>query len=252
LCWQETKYDDLTLDHIVPKSLGGSRTILSCRRCNNDQGRDLDAHLSQHQKITDAIQGHGALKTKLYVNGREIVANLELGEGGMNFIVAGKATNPAAWKAVRDEFACGKVSTIDGTLFAGYRKNNFRTAVLRCAYLAVFEEFGYAYLQHEVVQVLRRRIARPTLRDPNLASLIFEAQNCRLPFDAQHYLVSGNVNGVSFYLAIIRARRATTKYFGAFLPIPGAKSGEFFDLMEKYAAEHNGESLTIPAGAISG
>jgi hypothetical protein len=252
LCWQETAYDDLTVEHIVPASVGGRQTTLTCRRCNNDHGCNLDAHLAQHQRITDALQGHGVLKTRLNINGHELAANLEWGEGYKHFHVVGKATDPAACDASQQEFAAGRVSTMNFTLLFDYIKNNFQTAVLRGAYLALFKCFGYEYVHHDIVQVIRRRITDPSLEHPRLASLILEARNFTPPYDAQHYVVPGNVNGVAFFLVIIRVRRVTTTYLGACLPVPGDRCDEFFDLMEQCAKEHNGKTLTIPTATMFG
>ncbi|MFC1588193.1 HNH endonuclease [Planctomycetota bacterium] len=250
LCWQETPYDDLTIEHVVPGSVGGKQTTLTCRRCNNDHGSDLDAHLAQYQRITDAFQGRDQLKTKLNINGHELVANLEWGDGHKHFHIVGKATNPAASDGLQQDFAASNVSTMNCTLFFDYIKNNFQTDVLRAAYLIIFKCFDYRYVHHEVVQAIRRRIADPSLEHPRLASLILEARNFKPPYDAQHHVVPGNVNGVEFFLVIIRVRRATTTYLGAYLPVPVDRSDEFFGLMELCAKEHNGEMLTIPTEAM--
>lgn len=252
LCWQETPYKDISLEHIVPDSVGGRQTTLTCRRCNNDHGRDLDSHLAQYQRIKDAFQGHGTLKTKLNVNGHEMIANLRWGDGQKNFHVIDKATNPVASDASQREFSDGKVSTIDFTIYLDYIKNNFQTAILRAAYLVLFKCYGYEYAHHEIVQVIRRRIADRALDHPSLASLIFEARNFTPPYDNQHYVVPGNVNGVEFFLVIIRVRRETTSYLGAYLPVPIGRCEEFFNLMELTAKEHNGETLTIPAAVMFG
>jgi len=250
LCWQETSYGDLTIEHIVPSSVGGKQTILTCRRCNNNQGRDLDSHLVQYQKIVDAFQGHGFLKTNLNIKDHKLVANLKWGNGYKHFRIVDKATNPAAREELQQEFADSNVSTMNCTLFFDYIKNNFQTAVLRAAYLIIFKCFGYEYACHEIVQVVRRRIANPSLEYPRLASLILEARNFNPPYDAQHYVIPGNVNGVEFFLVIIRVRRTTTTYLGAYLPVPVNRSDEFFDLMELCAKEHNGKTLTVPTTAM--
>ena len=252
LCWQETRFDRLTLEHIVPSAVGGTQTVLTCRGCNNDHGSDFDAHLAQHQSIVDAFRGHGTLRTKLNVNGHQLSANLEWGDGHKHFHVVGKATNPASSDAAEREFVSGKVFEIDLTLFFGYDKTRFQKAVLRAAYLILFKCFGYEYARHDVVQAIRRRITDPTLEHPRLASLIIEAKNFSPGNDRQHYIVPGNVNGVEFFLVIIRVRRSTTSYLGAYMPVPVARCNEFFDLMEQCAKEHNGETLTIPEGAIFG
>ena len=46
LCWQETRYEDLSHEHVVPGSVGGTCNTLTCRPCNNEHGSSLDSHLS--------------------------------------------------------------------------------------------------------------------------------------------------------------------------------------------------------------
>jgi hypothetical protein len=225
---------------------------LTCRRCNNDHGHNLDAHLIQYQRIKDAFHGDGTLKTKVNINGHEMIANLEWRDGRKNFHVVGKATNPAASDASRQEFKTGKVEKVNVTLYFEYIKDNFNAAVLRAAYLVLFKCFGYEYARHSVVETIRRRIANPSLEDPNLASLILEARNFTAPYDGQHFVVPGNVNGVEFLLVIIRIRRETTSYLGAYMPVPVDRCDEFFGLMEQAAEEHDGETLTFPTAAMFG
>jgi hypothetical protein len=252
LCWHETRFDNLTLEHIVPESVGGRQTTLTCRSCNNDHGSELDAHLAQYQTVRDALQGHGMLKTKLNINGHEMVANLKWGDGHKNFHVVGKATNPSAEIETRKEFSAGNVSNANFTLYFDYKQNNFQTAVLRAAYLVLFKCFGYEYASKSVTQAIRHRIVDSSHAHPNLASLIIELRDFTPPYDAQHYVVRGNVNGVEFFLVIIRVRRVTTTYLGAYLPVPAEHCEQFFDLMEQCAKEHNGEKLTIPIAGIFG
>jgi hypothetical protein len=252
LCWQETPYEELSLEHMVPGSVGGKQRTLTCRKCNNDHGRDLDSHLTQYQRVKDAFNGHGTLKTKLNVNGHEMVANLEWGDGSKNFHVVGKATNPAASDGSQEEFKAGNVEKVKFTLYFDYNSNNFKTAVLRAAYLVLFKCFGYEYAKHEIVQTVRRRIAGRQLGHPDLATLILELRDFIPPHDDQHFVVPGNVNGVEFFLVIIRIRCETTTYLGAYMPVPVDRCDEFFDLMELAAKEHNGETLAIPTAAMFG
>ncbi|QDS90258.1 hypothetical protein EC9_44650 [Rosistilla ulvae] len=250
LCWRETSYDDLSLEHMVPGTVGGTQRTLTCRTCNNDGGSNLDAHLSRYQVIADVFKGHGTLPAKISVKGKEVAANLEWGEDAKNFTVVGKASNPVSAAEIQQAFADGKVKQMNVTLPYKYSKNNFQTAVLRAAYLIVFQYFGYEWASHDVVQTIRRRIDDPSLELPRLASLVVELRNFNPPHDAQHYVVSRNVNDVKFLLAIVRVRKKTTSYLGAYLPVPLDGSERFFDLMEQAAKEHPGQSFKIPMTQI--
>jgi len=57
LCWSEVRFESLTLEHIVPKSLGGRRETLTCRNCNESIGRELDNHLDPLIGIDIALTG---------------------------------------------------------------------------------------------------------------------------------------------------------------------------------------------------
>src|SRR5262245_21356564 len=109
LCWQETRYDNLHLQHPIPRALGGKLEVLSCQPCNNDQGSDLDKQLVQHQKMSEAFSGHGTIRTVLNINGNRIAANLEWGKDSKNFVVVAKATNPRTQEQVQAEFKAGAV-----------------------------------------------------------------------------------------------------------------------------------------------
>jgi hypothetical protein len=196
--------------------------------------------------IADAFRGHGTLRTKLNVNGKELAANLQWGNASRTFTVVAKASNPAASDEIKKDLAGGKVSELGITVLHRGITINFQTAVLRAAYLILFKCFGYEYARHEIVQVIRRRIIDLSLEHPRLSSLILEVPDFMPPHDSQHYVFPGDVDGVPFFLVIIRVRKATTSYLGAYLPAPSERCGEFFDLMEQAAKEHNGKTLTFP------
>jgi hypothetical protein len=248
LCWHEKRYSDLTLEHLVPESVGGRQLILTCRGCNNDQGSDLDAHLTQYQRIADALNGNGTIPVEMNINGHRLVANLNWAT--KTFHVVGKATDPRASVASQQEFAAGKVSSVKFTMLFGYAKNNFQTAVLRSAYLILFKCFGYEFARHDVVQSIRRRIADQSLDHPCLASLIFEARDFNVPFDAQHYVVRSDVDGVQVFAVIVRVRKATTTYLGALLPNPFDCGDKFFELMKSRSKELDGIKLEFPIAAF--
>jgi hypothetical protein len=250
LCWQETSFDDLTPEHFVPESVGGKDTVLTCSRCNHDHGSRLDSHLTNYQRMMDAFQGHGSFRTKLNVNGHKLVANLEWLDGHKHFKVIGKATNPSEWNAAHKEFQAGNVSELKCTMYFRYSKKNFERALLRAAYLVAFKCFGYDYAMHDIAQVIRRRIVDPSLSHPRLSSMIIEADKFAPPHDLQHYIIPGNVTGVDFILVVIRVRRATTKYLAVFLPVPGDRSSEFFQLMEVSEKQNNGKTFRIPPERI--
>ena len=250
LCWQEKTFDNLTLEHIIPSSVGGKQKILTCGRCNNDQGSALDAHLANYQAVLEAFQGHGSLPSTLIVRGTKVAANLVWNIGKKDFKIVGEASNPAAVDAIQDDFKAGLVSEVEFAIPFGYSENNFQTAVLRASYLVAFWRFGYEYAKHEIVQGVRRRICDPSLEHPRLSTLIAKLGKLAPKFDLPHFMVPGDVNGVGFLFVVIRVKKATTTYFGVHLPAPGDRCEEFFDLMEQYSREHDGATISIRIDCI--
>jgi hypothetical protein len=250
LCWQETPYGDMSLEHAVPGAVGGKYTTLTCRRCNNDQGAALDSHVANFQTIIDTFKGHGALPVTLDVNGKRMAANLKWGDGSKDFHVVAKASNPKEVAAIQQDFKAGLVPELSFSFSYGYALNLLNTALLRAAYLVLFKCFGYEYARHEIIQSLRRRICDTSLDQPQLGPLMIQLQNGELPYDEPHLIAPGNVNGVEFFLVILRLKKETTTWRGVYMPIPGERDAEFFGLMEQCSREHNGERLTLPRKAI--
>lgn len=248
LCWTETRYEELTLEHVIPGSVGGSTKVLTCRRCNNEHGSSLDAHLAQYQTIADAFKGHGAIPTELNINGKKLVANLKWSAESKTFEIVGKASDPRAQELVREDFKSDLVKEFNVSFFLGYAKNPFQTALLRAAYLVLFKKFGYAYAKHDIVQILRRRICDPSVESPRLGSFIMELRNAKLPEAEPYLLTHGNVDGVPFYFVILRVKKSTTTFFGVYMPHPQADPDKYFQLMEQCSQEYNGKTITIPSG----
>lgn len=231
LCWQEKSQEELTLEHMVPRSLGGTQTTLTCKDCNNTHGSTRDAHLVRYLRSLEAFEGHGMLDTELNINGHKLRAAFDYQD--RNFHIIPKATNPAAQMASRADLQANRVPQIDFTISFGFSENNFNTAVLRSAYLVLFKCFGYEYVKHDIVQVVRRRIMDESLESPKLNTLILGI-NFVPPWDAQHYIFESRINDVPCFVVIIRIRNRMTKYLAACLPIPGDRCHEFFELMQAH------------------
>ena len=250
LCWKEASYDALTIEHVVPSSIGGKATVLTCQSCNNRHGSSLDAHLSQYQRMADALKGHGSIPTVLKINGQRIVANLHLAKQRKDFVVVQQASDPAAIDAIKDEFNAGRVSEMNCSISFGYAKSNFQTAVLRAAYLVLFKCFGYEYVKHEIVQIIRLGIADASLEHPRLSSLVFVLDDFESPFDGAHNVLPVTIDDIPSFLVIIRAQKATETFLGAFMPAPIDGSDRFFDVLEKFTKEHDKKRVTIKTGRV--
>lgn len=246
LCWEPTSFDTLSVEHIIPGSVGGNRVVLTCTTCNNTHGSLYDSHLSQFQKTKDGFNGHGTLPVKLEVLGKRVTANIEWGDGFKNINIVGEASNPAEVAAMQADAEAGRFGELNLTINYGYIKNRFQTGLLRCAYLSLYKCFGYEYACTEIVQVLRRRICDMNQETPRLGSLIGELRNGAVPYTDPYFIVPGNVNGVQFFMVAIRLKKQTESYHFVYMPAPSDRSDEFFEMMERCSRDNDGVTLTIP------
>ena len=249
LCWQEKGLVELTVEHIIPGSVGGRAVTLTCRNCNNDQGSSHDSLLSRFQTMTDQIRGHGQMPVEMIVNDKRLAANLHWGDGHKQFTVVPQATNPRMSEAIQSEFREGKVGDFKVQWAMAHSKAGFQRSVLRVAYLALFQLFGYAYTRHDIVQVLRRRISDTSMTAPNLAPIIIHVQNDLGQPQWNYIAIPGKINAVAFFLVIIRLKKETHSYVGVFMPVPKDGCHEFFAQMEQFAKEWAKKPFTIPSDA---
>lgn len=192
---------DITVEHVIPKSLGGRLLTLTCRECNNRDGTLLDAHLVHRFRAQDALAGvsHEPLRSRVRIGDGEMGADLYLFAGNaprLEIYGVPKVSNPelhaAAVRALDEGHIQGHFS-----LSLGYKALHSRVAVLRVGYLLMFRHFGYGYILHKSVQQVRHQILNPGQEliaskavvrleqpppEPNGVSLLYSPKNLRCFF----------------------------------------------------------------------
>lgn len=72
--------DRLTVEHIVPSALGGGLITLTCKKCNNSHGSEVDAHLVQMVRAHNSLAGDGStLRGSLQICGLKLPAQTAWG-----------------------------------------------------------------------------------------------------------------------------------------------------------------------------
>lgn len=97
---------------------------------------------------------------------------------------------------IQEDFAAGKVPEAEFTIYYGYSKNGFETGLLRAAYLACFERFGYEYVQHDLIQSIRRRIENSKLNESPIESMVVKIHPRNRRFDSEVVFAADTVKGV--------------------------------------------------------
>lgn len=245
LCWIDTKYENLTIEHVVPSSLRGSRTVLTCKRCNNKHGSVLDAHLVKYAKAKEALtgEGHEVIKAELIANENRVAVNWKKQDTNHQLVMVKHASNPASCGAMIQDFSADRVSKFRMNSNLGFAFNNCQTAVLRSAYLIMFLHLGYGYAKNNVVQVIRNRICNITMSEPRIDSLVGEIADGDFPEDSQYWFCRTLTDGIEFRLVIIRAKVRKATFFVARMPAPNVNESRFFSAMENHAKEFGGKSV---------
>lgn len=220
LCWCETAYGGLTVEHITPVSVGGNRTSLACQRCNNTHGSRLDSHLANFQKAYDALRGIGSLRATLVVKKNEVSCDwLRLPEKHSNDLrVVGKASNPADVQSIRDRLREGSAAQMKLTVPFGCSDGGFRTSLLRSGYLVLFHHFGYSYAILPPVQAVRQQIANPDRPHSNIGKLVAIDVNLDRSFDAPYAIMPARIGTIQHFQVLIRCRGGTTTYHCVAMP----------------------------------
>lgn len=140
--------DSLTLEHIVPKSLGGKLITLTCWKCNNDFGSKLISKLYKNIQIKEILSGtkNGFLDSKFSIDGHSVSALFEPGKDSHNLIFNPKRSNPEDTEYIQSKFKKNDVNNFNLIFNAGYSKKEENSALLLIAYLLMFYQFGYFFV----------------------------------------------------------------------------------------------------------
>ncbi len=159
---------ELTLAHIISKSLGGTWETLTCKRCNNDNGRAIEVHLQASQRITDWIAGRGQIDVRI---GEAGIVKADLRRGpdgtGFHFDIQTPMQNPAV-PELRDQIEDVLTDPQGGRGFP-FKMSLARSewcwaAVCQSAYLLMFHYFGYDFARHKTYETLRQQVLNPDER----------------------------------------------------------------------------------------
>ncbi len=230
----------LSLEHVIPSALGGNLVTLTCTKCNNTDGSELDRNLVSAMESLDALEGRGAGLDAVWHNqAGHVVANVDwrIGTGETtNIKIVGKASNGAGVDAIRSGLCDG--AEISLTLSLGFVPEKYWRAAFRCAYLAAFQRFGYAYAVSNNAQLVRR-VLDATDEPPET---ILQAYPEPVP-QQQTFIVpiKGKWPGI---VVILRLRSAVARYLAVLLPGP-----EWTPLVEM-AALHKELQLSASLGGI--
>lgn len=168
-CFTEDEIEtELSLEHAPPARLGGVEVALTCRRCNNTAGTEIDVHTQRQQKQMDFISGRGTGSAKITIEreGIPLNATMHYTPGGLLVTGAPKANNPENVRLsteILDRLAAteAKGQTFNIRINEPYSPRRARLGWVRAAFLASFAWFGYRYVLHPAFNPLRAQLLNP-------------------------------------------------------------------------------------------
>jgi hypothetical protein len=154
----------LTLEDAPPKKLGGKANTLTCKKCNNTCGSEIDAHLIERLREMDKPKLFTNSKTQieLEIEGETIRSEMIIDEKGkQKFTTSLKNNNP---NLLHDRMKVGK--KIENIIISRnpIKKDNLEYALLKTAYLMAFEKYGYLFILNKSFDIVREQLKNPNDR----------------------------------------------------------------------------------------
>ncbi len=191
----------LTLEDSPPKSLGGSANVLTCRRCNNISGQQIEHHLSNRMRELDnsSFLPKSEFAAQFERNGKIVEGIIRVEDDGvLKAIHHNKKNNPKNLLSYIASLASSVgaeriASLIFKKLPVDERK--VQIALLKVGYLLTFEKFGYAFLLDSNYDRIRAQLRLP---DQELYPLNFWVHESYLAqFYGVHLLVEENMSSIA-------------------------------------------------------
>lgn len=159
----QTIENPLSLEDAPPKSLGGKSNILTCKKCNNTSGHEVDKHLTERMKELDQHKFLPNLEftAKFEIDGTIIQGKISIDENGtMTVYHLDKNNNPIK---LQDYFKSAKKDKIINLQIDQKQINpiNLQIALLKTGYLLAFEKYGYSLILDNSYQRLRHQLRNP-------------------------------------------------------------------------------------------
>ena len=133
--------DYLSLAHIVPKRLGGTDCVLTCKDCNNQTGTRFESEVVKEERFANLLSGTGRTNVSLEPEGNVIPAIWDRAPGQHHFTVQdGRETAKLALLNQIQEKGELQIR------FRGFNRPNRDRSLLTSALLLAFRQFGYEYI----------------------------------------------------------------------------------------------------------
>ncbi|MFB6876884.1 HNH endonuclease [Streptomyces sp. NBC_00487] len=155
----------LTIEHVPPEALDGKGMLLTCKRCNNDAGRDFDSHAQMRAEFYNMLAGKGTKRPlRAVFEAGDTRVNGVAQSAGNGWFLEGvpKQNHPAMLDAHETELRAasesGETAGIKFTVKARFSSKHADVSWVRSAYLAAFSALGWSYILQPALNPIREQI----------------------------------------------------------------------------------------------
>jgi hypothetical protein len=229
----------LSFEDVPPVSLGGKANILTCRKCNNTCGNEIDLHLTNRMKEWDehkfvpGVEAH----VKVELKGKTVQAEIKVEENGtMTVVNRMRRNNPQNLNEYIKAISGEDKPTVNLKFIPKkVDPERLQVALLKIGYLMAFQKFGYAFILDPMYDSLRRQLLSP---DERIYPPKFWAQG---PFP-DHSLGTPVITekGLESIAAIFDLKTKESRRFMVLIPITTRPIDEVLDnFQSRFDAEGN-------------
>ncbi len=221
---------DLHKAHIIPKFLGGRDWTLTCRRCNNKVGSEIESCEKERANFNWALLGDGNETTRT----RTVVRN-ERGDAvgpvqaDMRGVRSGadrrlrmnlqpKASNPEASKLLNDHLSAGRGPVrFEFRVTRSSKRANL--TYVHAGYLFMFHQFGYEWVFSPGAETIRKQIMSPD--DPIIVPMSPALRGLQIPDSAMGALLVAEPADFCQFLIVLPLVRGWAKRYAVWMPLFG-------------------------------
>ncbi|MGA3015260.1 MAG: hypothetical protein ABSD71_14625 [Bacteroidales bacterium] len=217
----QNKENPLTLEDLPPKSIGNKLYILTCKKCNNESGYNLDYLIKQQLSIDPFLKGtinsgitaNFNLGDNRYAKGKLNI----IGEEQLHFDIL--STSNQFLKTSFNRFINDKSKAPFTIKYPIPNNQKLNLAYLRIGYLIFFNYFGYLALFDKNLKMLREQLSMVNDYEHTKVVIIRNLENKNVSEGA--YIIKAP-EYLKAYLVIIKTTdKITEKEIGIVIPGPG-------------------------------
>jgi hypothetical protein len=226
-------------EHVIPRSLGGRITTLTCKRCNNEAGTTLEAHLVQRVLLEARKRPP---RTTVKIGDAVVRAEMVLPETSRepyDIVVIKKQSDERQIAASQRLLKTGKDLIHLGLDFR-YIERRSLVALLRAAYLLMFRTFGYRYALYRSAAAVRDEIRQGDRETPILKGIVW-----RLNKEAPHgtrVTIMTRPRELASFLVLLQLDADRRHVAAVTLPPPGSDG---VDLYERIQAQQASTDVAV-------